>query len=229
MGRPKSRRILTKRGERNILIENFLKERVKMLSNLALTNKELIPLRWTTRYGKIIAMCRYGEKPTIRYTHSQKQIEQIEKEEPSIVDVIPDAVAAPYFEDANRKFWANSNKYCLYCSRQLDPSSRKHFCCTDHKKLYQAKQRQRSNELKWFKPVDINWSGPVRADTIGYELVNPNTGKLIRKLTFLEYNKYNHGYRKCQNPKCGEWFKGRIDAKFCTDRCRVANHENSRK
>jgi len=48
-----------------------------------------------------------------------------------------------------------------------------------------------------------------------------------RKDTHVQPKRVEHGLRQCG--QCGEWFTpARVDARFCSGRCRVANHRASR-
>jgi hypothetical protein len=216
--------IPVKKWGSNELLKSFLKDEVRGIADILISSSPtLTNEKFSVKYREFIATYRYGEEPEIRIANSPKRITEIING--TLLFEIPEAVARARFEEVHRKVQHLTEKdgYCKYCSCLIDPPEgiKHHLQSEEHKrekKLVQAKNRQFSNDMKW-----IRRKYSVERQRVEFELISPKTGEKIADLTIEDLIKYQEGYRKCQN--CETWFEGRIDARFCSARCRVANHE----
>jgi hypothetical protein len=219
--------IPVKKGKPHNGLKLFLKEEVKTLADLLISsNPELENKTFSLRYRNVRATYRYGDDPNIG--NLQPGID--------ISLEMPEAVARARFEDAHYKGQHLTEKdgYCKYCSCLINPPEgiKRHLQSDEHKRIkkqVQTKQRQFKNEMKWIRHSFIDGKlhffliSPKIWEKIGDLPINKLSKYKIADLSVEDLIEYQKGLRKCQT--CGTWFKGRIDAVSCSDKCRVARSE----
>jgi hypothetical protein len=240
-----------KRRQSYSLLDEFLKNEAQERAEVFKSDK--IP--GVVKYQNKIAFCEFGKKPKIvtedelNIIKPAKSVLSLiyptseERGGATLDDELPEAVAQALFEDARRKHIRtrkkdlNGAKICEYCNYPGDvvihpKMIEQHFQSEEHirnKKMILKNKRKFSNEIKWIRHSFIDGK-------LHFFLISPKTWEKIGDLPIEDLPKYKiadlskedlieyqKGLRKCQT--CGTWFRGRIDAISCSDKCRVARSE----